>query len=136
VLLIPTRNEDVYSNFKFLTDRLFVVQTICITEANMTRAQPAQYMANLKMAGNNHSAPGIDKWLKNTLVLGADCTHPGSGVLMGTPSIAAVVGSLEADGGRFCSNFQLQKPKQEVCVLPVPSRTLESATNSTRSSTT
>ena len=100
----------------------FVVPSICITEANMTRAHPAQYMANvamkanLKVTGINHSTPGIEELLNNTFVLGADCTHLGSGALVGNPSVAAVVGSLTKNGGRSCGRFQLQAPKLEVCI--------------------
>jgi eukaryotic translation initiation factor 2C len=79
-----------------------------------------QYMANvamkanLKGAGINHSAPGVSNWLSNTLVIGADVTHPGSGALEGSPSVAAMVGSLEASGGRFRGKMELQPGKQEV----------------------
>ncbi|CAN9434596.1 unnamed protein product [Alternaria alternata] len=79
-----------------------------------------QYMANvamkenLKMAGINHSAQGVEEQLENTIVIGADVTHPGSGALQGTPSIAAIVSSLEANGGRFRGNMRLQSAKQEI----------------------
>jgi eukaryotic translation initiation factor 2C len=68
--------------------------------------------ANLKMGGINHSAfskcGNIADWLKTTLVLGADVTHPGNGALLGCPSVAAVVGSVESTGGRFLGSIRLQ----------------------------
>jgi eukaryotic translation initiation factor 2C len=128
ILLLERSDQNIYSTFKYLTDKVFILQSICVTEEKMkpknsgwtNRAALGQYMANvamkanLKRAGINHSAHGVDQWLQNTLVLGADVTHPGSGAVPGSPSIAAVVGSLEASGGRFRGNMQMQAPKKEV----------------------
>lgn len=124
VLLLKTKNQAIYSDFKYYTDKIYVLQSICMTQSNMVqhgKGVSPQYMANiamkanLKMAGQNHSAQGVNAWLQDTLVLGADVTHPGSGALEGTPSIAAVVGSIEANGGRFQGIMCLQAAKQEVC---------------------
>ncbi|KAI4615118.1 hypothetical protein J4E83_006842 [Alternaria metachromatica] len=120
VLLLSQKDQNLYSNFKYLADKVYVLQSICMIEANTKGNGIAQYMANiamkanLKMAGINHSTPGLDKDLSNTLILGADCTHPGSGALAGSPSVAAVVGSLEANGGRFRGKLKLQRPKEEI----------------------
>ncbi|KAL1798359.1 hypothetical protein ACET3X_002396 [Alternaria dauci] len=120
VLLMKDKNQKLYSSFKYLTDKVFVLQSICMTLNSMRGGGIAQYMANvamkanLKMAGINHSAAGVDTWLDKTLVLGADCTHPGSGALKGSPSVAAVVGSLEANGGRFRGKLKLHPGKQEI----------------------
>jgi hypothetical protein len=124
VLLLRARNVDAYSGFKYLTDKVFVLHSLCASATTFqkqhTPSAKTQYIANiamkanLKRAGINHSAVGVDAFLKNTLVLGADVTHPGSGALRGSPSIAAVVGSLEASGGRFPGRMKLQPPGQEV----------------------
>ncbi|KAG9194153.1 hypothetical protein G6011_04188 [Alternaria panax] len=120
VLLMRNKDQKLYSSFKYLTDKVFVLQSICMTVSSMRGGNITQYMANvamkanLKMAGINHSAPGIETWLNKTLVLGADCTHPGSGALKGSPSVAAVVGSLDANGGRFRGKLKLQPGKQEI----------------------
>jgi eukaryotic translation initiation factor 2C len=130
ILLMVNKNQELYSSFKYLADKVFVFQSICMTMASMRGANITQYMANvamkanLKMAGINHSAQGIDTWLDKTLVLGADCTHPGSGAVKGSPSVTAVVGSLEANGGRFCGKLRLQPGKQEVYVLMQQTRTI------------
>jgi eukaryotic translation initiation factor 2C len=79
-----------------------------------------QYMANvamkanLKGGGTNHAANGVDKSLSNTLVLGADITHPGSGAFQGSPSTAALVGLREANRDDFRGVMHLQLAKQEV----------------------
>jgi hypothetical protein len=131
ILLLRASSQDLYSSFKYLTDKVYVLQSICVTEDKMkprrdgfrNDAALGQYFANvamkanLKVAGINHTAQGVDKWLSNTLVLGADVTHPGNGALQGTPSLAAVVTSIEASGGRFRGNIQYQDAKQEVRIL-------------------
>jgi eukaryotic translation initiation factor 2C len=128
ILLLRQKDQNAYSVFKWLTDKVFLLQSICIVEQSMkpkvlgwdNENALGQYMANvamkanLKGAGINHSAQGVQQWLTDTLVLGADVTHPGSGALQGSPSIAALVGSMEASGGRFLGNMKLQAAKQEV----------------------
>jgi eukaryotic translation initiation factor 2C len=145
VLLLKQKDQRLYSSFKYLADCVYILQSICVTEEKMKPKKngwnngPAlgQYLANvsmkanLKMAGINHSAQGVEKWLKNTIVIGADVTHPGSGSLQGSPSIAAIVSSLEANGGRFRGRLQLQNPKQEVSLIKHKSQASLTAANST-----
>ena len=128
VLLIQRKDQNFYSSFKYLTDYVFALQSICITEANLEPKKRgwantqaiSQYMANVAMKANlkgsgiNHSARGVRDRLSDTLVIGADVTHPGSGALQGCPSIAAVVGSLDDSGGLFRGKLTLQPAKQEV----------------------
>jgi eukaryotic translation initiation factor 2C len=130
VLILSHKSQDVYSTFKYLADRIFGNPTIVIvTDSNFKKIKggPREWnpkgldevvgnimmKVNLKMGGINHSAlsslGNIDKWLKDTLVLGADVTHPSSGALPGSPSVAAVVGSVESTGGCFLGDPRLQK---------------------------
>lgn len=44
----------------------------------------------------------------------SDVTHAGPGSLEGTPSIVAVVGSVDKDGGKFLGSMRLQ-PKDTAC---------------------
>ncbi|KAF2643954.1 Piwi-domain-containing protein [Massarina eburnea CBS 473.64] len=128
VLLLRGKNQQVYSIFKYLADKIFVFHSICVTENNFRPKQGwsninamRQYTANvamkanLKMIGINHSAQQLFKqFLENTLILGADLTHPGSGAVMGSPSIAAVVGSVEANVGRFRGIMRLQRMQDTI----------------------
>ncbi|KAH9867104.1 hypothetical protein IAQ61_007696 [Plenodomus lingam] len=43
-----------------------------------------------------------------------DVTHPGPGALLGTPSIAAIVGSVDQHGGKFLGSMRLQ-PRDSAC---------------------
>ncbi|KAI4672821.1 uncharacterized protein J4E78_001324 [Alternaria triticimaculans] len=124
VLMLPSKDQQVYSHFKYLADKIFCFQAICATEQNF-QPKPKdggwnndksmeQYMANvamkanLKVQGINHNVVGVNQWFENTLVLGADITHPGSGAIETCPSIAAVVGSVESNAGRFRGVLHLQ----------------------------
>ncbi|KAF1924091.1 uncharacterized protein M421DRAFT_95648 [Didymella exigua CBS 183.55] len=88
VLLLDRKCQDTYLSFKFLTDKVFVLYSICAAAETFNKQQDVrQYMtniamkANLKQAGINHITTGISTILRDTLVLGADITHPGAGAL-------------------------------------------------------
>jgi eukaryotic translation initiation factor 2C len=124
VLMLSNSDQDIYSSFKYLADRVFGFNTVVFVEKSNVRGRDwnaggvDQYVgnvvmkANLKFHGINHIADSSNnvskKWLKDTLVLGADVTHPSGGALPGCPSIAAIVGSTEETGGRFLGSIQLQ----------------------------
>ncbi|KAF2658625.1 Piwi-domain-containing protein [Lophiostoma macrostomum CBS 122681] len=126
ILITRSKNQDLYSKFKYYTDRIFGLQSIYLTEdANMrgprlNKSGIAQYMANvmmkmnLKMGGINHSVHALRAQMATTLVIGADVTHPGPGSVSGTPSISAIVGSVGDTGGKFLGTLGLQKRRQEI----------------------
>lgn len=66
--------------------------------------------ANIKTGGINHAVVEghAGEVLKKRLVLKADITHPGTAAIFGTPSIAAVVGSVEDTGGKFLGSWKAQ----------------------------
>jgi eukaryotic translation initiation factor 2C len=124
ILLLKKKSIPVYSAFKDVVDRYASLQSLCMTQApNAKRgscnADITQYMANimmkanLKFGGSNHTVhfdnSDIKANLQGTLVLGADVTHPGSGSLVGCPSIAAVVGSIDSNAAKFRGSMKLQK---------------------------
>jgi eukaryotic translation initiation factor 2C len=133
ILVLQQKSQNTYSSFKYLADRVFGIPSIVMVTSNNQHKgnwNPQglnQYIgnimmkANLKMGGINHSAVSnsgfgnIEKWLESTLVLGADVTHPSNGALLGCPSVAALVVSVENTGGRFLGSLSLQtKGKKEV----------------------
>lgn len=63
---------------------------------------------NSKFGGTNHSTAAVRSRMQKTLVLGADLSHPGPGSIHGCPSIAAIVGSVDENGGRFLGSMRLQ----------------------------
>jgi Piwi domain len=50
----------------------------------------------------------------NTMIVGADVTHPKEGLEQNCPSIAGVVATDEANSSRYLGSARLQKAKQEV----------------------
>lgn len=56
------------------------------------------------------------KWLtkKRTMTVGIDVTHPGPGSREGTPSIAAVVASVDDKFVQFPASIRIQQTKKEV----------------------
>jgi eukaryotic translation initiation factor 2C len=127
ILILQKKHVGAYAAFKDLCDRQYGIQCICITETSFPGdgRNPGSYMgnitlkANLKTAGSNHSVASgyLQKVFPNTLVLGADVTHPGPGALIGSPSIAAIVGSVDDHAGRFLGSMRLQsKSDKEVCL--------------------
>lgn len=55
-------------------------------------------------------------WLtkKKTMMVGIDVTHPGPGSREGTPSIAAVVSSVDDNFVQFPASLRIQETKKEV----------------------
>lgn len=49
----------------------------------------------------------------DTIVIGADVTHPGNSATSGTPSIAAVVGSIDDNFMKFPGSMRLQSGRKE-----------------------
>jgi len=142
ILVLERYNIPVYSAFKDVADRIAGLQSLCVTAEKNSNKQLgdkglSQYFANvmmkvnLKQGGLNHTAcdenPGegtIRKTLlkeapaRSVMILGADVTHPGTNSLVGCPSIAALVGSVDLDGGKFLGSMRLQeKSKKEVNTL-------------------
>ncbi|KAI4650583.1 hypothetical protein J4E93_002940 [Alternaria ventricosa] len=76
---------------------------------------------NLKLGGDNHWLDNemLDKLLggeesrRSTMILGSDVTHPGNGSKTGTPSIAAVVGTVDAQFMSYRGSMRLQAGGQE-----------------------
>ncbi|KAF2867614.1 hypothetical protein BDV95DRAFT_597829 [Massariosphaeria phaeospora] len=76
----------------------------------------AEYMTNvmmkvnLKFEGINHTIQEVGHRLSDhTMVLGADVVHAGPGAFPGTPSIAAIVGSVDEWGTRCLGSMRLQR---------------------------
>lgn len=49
-----------------------------------------------------------------TMLVGIDVTHPGPGSVRGTPSIAAVVASVDGNYAQFPVSMEIQESKKEV----------------------
>jgi hypothetical protein len=51
------------------------------------------------------------------MLMGIDVTHPGPGSVKGTPSIAAVVASVDRFYAQYPCSMEIQETKKEVRVI-------------------
>uniref|UniRef100_A0A8C5CND5 Argonaute RISC catalytic component 3a n=1 Tax=Gadus morhua TaxID=8049 RepID=A0A8C5CND5_GADMO len=100
---------------------LLGMATQCVQVKNVVKTSP-QTLSNLclkinvKLGGINnilvpHQRPSV--FQQPVIFLGADVTHPPAGDGK-KPSIAAVVGSMDAHPSRYCATVRVQRPRQEV----------------------
>ncbi|KAF3038916.1 hypothetical protein E8E11_000595 [Didymella keratinophila] len=115
LLVLKNRNVEAYSRFKDLVARTLGCHSICMTDhifgGGITPSMGNITMkANFKGAGSNHMIQGgnVEQIMADTLVLGADVTHPSGGSIQGCPSIAAIAGSVDNHAGRFLGSMCLQ----------------------------
>ncbi|KAK7186103.1 piwi domain-containing protein [Paraphaeosphaeria sporulosa] len=120
LLVLRGKNIPGYSAFKDLCDRKFGLHAICVTSPGRNGRDGDRWgnitlKMNLKAAGINHTIEKgmISALTRDTLVLGADVTHPGPGSVPGCPSIAAIVGSVDQYAGRFLGSMRLQRESRK-----------------------
>ncbi|KAJ1303895.1 hypothetical protein OPQ81_008307 [Rhizoctonia solani] len=126
IVLIVLSNDDtaIYNGIKHLCDVQLDVLTVCVQAAKFKDNKP-QYNANValkfnaKLGGVNHVVDPQDPvmaWVRAqpTMMIGSDVTHPSPGSARGTPSIAAVVGSIDNQFGQFPASLRLQESKKEM----------------------
>ena len=93
-----------------------------LAEGDLILIESVQYLNNVclkinaKLGGLNHQLHSESLgWLKNTMLVGMDVTHPTAvGCVKGTPSIAAVVASCDSDFMHYPASLRLQKHRKEV----------------------
>ena len=72
---------------------------------------------NLKSGGTNHALSRGDLGFLEqgkTMLVGIDVTHPAGGSMKGTPSIAGVVASINADFNHFPGSIRCQESRKEM----------------------
>lgn len=126
-VILASGDRHVYSGLKHLCDCYLDIGTICVQVGKFRKERgQIQYFANvalklnMKCNGVNHRMEGRNgTWLAQvpTMLVGIDVTHPGPGTVKGTPSIAAVVASVDKNYGQFPSSLRIQESKKEVRLL-------------------
>ncbi|XP_077404063.1 protein argonaute-3 isoform X2 [Vanacampus margaritifer] len=120
IVILPGKTP-VYAEVKRVGDTLLGMATQCVQVKNVVKTSP-QTLSNLclkinvKLGGINnilvpHQRPSV--FQQPIIFLGADVTHPPAGDGK-KPSIAAVVGSMDAHPSRYCATVRVQRPRQEV----------------------
>ncbi|TBU46218.1 argonaute-like protein [Dichomitus squalens] len=124
IVLVILSNGDrhIYSGLKHLCDVYLDVATVCVHAAKIRKGAPTYYANvalkfNTKLGGINHELGEQNMaWLSRepTMLVGMDVTHPGTGTVRGTPSIAAVVASIDRRMGQFPASMRLQESRKEM----------------------
>ncbi|KAK7541569.1 Piwi domain-containing protein [Phyllosticta citricarpa] len=128
LVVLPSQGPDLYAALKKWADCKWGTKTIAALPKHFSRGPPhPQTLSNLAMKFNL-KAGGVNQSLEyktefrklfnsqnmvDTLVLGADVTHPGAGSCHGCPSIAAVVGSVDEQFSNMPGSMRLQASRQE-----------------------
>ncbi|KAF9224760.1 Piwi-domain-containing protein [Gyrodon lividus] len=122
LVMLASGDKAVYEGLKHLCDVFLDVATVCVHSSKIRKSNP-QYFANValkvnvKMGGTNHKLdPNSGKWLATapTMVVGMDVTHPGPGSVRGTPSIAAVVASVDSHFAQYPASLEIQETRKEM----------------------
>jgi hypothetical protein len=137
-------DTDTFEEFKRSTDQRYGIQSMCMTDEAVRHTYISKFeknsktldghMANLAMKVNlklgniNHSiasAVDDDEALKarlydddllDTIILGADVVHTQEESPEGTPSLAAVVGSIDGHFSTFLGSMRAQEQNTEVSI--------------------
>ena len=132
LVILPGTRPFLYNRVKYWADVKYGIHTVCAVnekvQKEVAKGQGGmQYFANLtlkfnlKNGGANQTLPSEKLgFLKNgdTMIVGIDVTHPAPGSIEGTPSIAAVVSSVNAQYAQWPGSIRCQETKKEmVCDL-------------------
>ncbi|KDR72808.1 hypothetical protein GALMADRAFT_158483 [Galerina marginata CBS 339.88] len=125
LVLLENRDNFIYPGIKRIGDVELGINTIHmqLEKALGDQRKQDQYFSNValkvntKLGGMNHLLEErAMRWLtkKSTMMVGIDVTHPGPGSREGTPSIAAVVASVDDSFVQFPASLRIQETKKEM----------------------
>ena len=116
VAVLPGRNRQLYPEIKRVGDSVLGIPTQCVQLKNVQQAR-SQLCANIslkinaKLGGINHVVDPSVKSLvfrEPSIIFGADMSQPSSSEC-GTPSIAAVVASMDANATKYQARVRAQR---------------------------
>ncbi|KAH6866211.1 QDE2 protein [Coprinopsis sp. MPI-PUGE-AT-0042] len=128
LVLLEGRDKYVYPGIKKIGDVDFGILTVHmlfekVFKDSLEGNKRDQYLSNVslkintKLGGVNHLLEDrAMQWLrkKKTMMVGIDVTHPGPGSKDGSPSIAAVVASVDDNFVQFPASMRIQTSKQQM----------------------
>ncbi|KAF9081951.1 Eukaryotic translation initiation factor 2C [Mortierella sp. AD031] len=120
VCILPNTGVPLYAEIKRVSDTVIGIPTQCV-QMSHTRVPKKQYCANVclkinvKLGGmNSFLSPNQTPFLtqKATILFGADVSHPSPGDTT-RPSIASLVGSMDAKAARYAATVRVQTARTE-----------------------
>jgi eukaryotic translation initiation factor 2C len=144
LVILSRRDNYIYPGIKRICDVELGIHTIhMLSNKVLTDSKKQdQYFSNValkvntKLGGINHKLDERSlQWLtmSTTMLVGMDVTHPGPGSIKGTPSIAAVVASVDDNFAQFPASLRCQTPRKEVSILSFTVTNYDSKTLATNS---
>jgi hypothetical protein len=79
---------------------------------------PVSLKVNFKLGGTSHRLANHVNWYgakDNTMIVGADVTHPGKTNNPTTPSMAGIVATRDPTSAHYLGSARLQDKNNEVC---------------------
>lgn len=123
VVVLQKHDDDVYSALKKVCDTRGLLTACCASPSNkILHPQTLSNIAlkfSMKTGGRPHQIYGGLLVEPDTMIMGADVTHPGSDAKTHCPSVAAAVASFDEHAINYSGSMRLQKSKQEVGALRI-----------------
>jgi eukaryotic translation initiation factor 2C len=131
ILINPWEQKGAYDEFRRMTDRVWGIPSICITWIKLWSNREGHRLpgfvannamkVNSRMNGINHISDfeknlPMDVKMAETIIIGADVSHPGFGASPGTGSIAAMVGTMDPRGQLYAGSARPNEPKIEASI--------------------
>jgi eukaryotic translation initiation factor 2C len=124
LVILSSSDKHIYSGVKLLCDVYLDVPNICVQSGRIRKDRgQLQYYANvalkvnMKLGGVNHNVDEASMGRLRqppTMLVGMDVTHPGPSTVKGTPSIAAIVASVDLRFSQYPASMRIQESKKEV----------------------
>ena len=120
----PIENKDMYGHIKTICDSELGVNSQCVKDKNLYKINKSTIAniclkMNAKLGGINHvvemsRSPSAELFKRPIMFIGADVNHPGPGTDEFTPSIAAMVGSIDSKLAKYVSCVRFQKHSRSI----------------------
>ena len=118
----PLENKEMYGHIKTICDSELGVNSQCIKDLfriNKSTIANICMKMNAKLGGINHivemsRSPSAELFKHRIMIIGAAVHHPGPGTEFFTPSIAAMVGSIDSKIAKYVSCVRFQKHSRSI----------------------
>jgi hypothetical protein len=126
LVILDKADPHFYGSIKRVCETELGIKIICCTGDKLRNPQASLYSNlvlkhNIKQGGTNWTVVdgsskrrAFEAIERDTIVLGADVIHPGGN----TPSVAAIVGSLDKNFAVFAGSIRLQPALKEIITRP------------------
>ncbi|ORY45562.1 Piwi-domain-containing protein [Rhizoclosmatium globosum] len=115
ICILPNTGVPLYAEIKRVSDTVIGLATQCIQAKHMFAAKRqycAKFLGGMNSFLSNAQLPFVSE--RPTIIFGADVTVTSAPGSASTQSIAALVGSMDAQCSRYAAAIRVQKGRQEM----------------------